>query len=430
MRKNNHVTCAATGDLLGEGVNLPFATNAIAARFLENLDKKFDKRQGGLLYKGAEIYNAGGNPEKTWFVYYYYRQTITDKFKRFRITGDVNRFADPKFRQTCIEILKATVNEALKDGFNPFNQQKGPQYSTVANLTDAINEALKAKMLTANKKRTGDSYKAAARDFIKWLKEKKYDLIPITELKPKLVSEYQLHLIEAGKNSRTINKELSHLGNLYKKCMVNHEEITRNPFEVIENLIENDSRLYEAHTIEELKLWGNYLKDHDMNFFNFCLFVYYCGMRPESICALKIRDVMLSERKVIVDPVYHKNNRTGYKQILAPQMAYLQQLHLEKFPKDWFLFSNNFEPGEKKIRPVRASEYWKEKIIDGLGINKKLYALKHTFAQNYLEDNNGNENLDWLRFQFNHSSLAETDVYAKRMQMNFIDESTIKLQEL
>ncbi len=384
----------------------------------------------GLLYKRAEIFNAGGDPNKTWFVYYYYRQSINDKFTRFRITGDVNRFKDAKTRQDLIELLKATVNEALANGFNPFNEKKGPEYSTVETLTAAFEDALKSKQLTANKKRTAGSYRQACRDWLTWLKKQQYNLIPVTALKPKILSDYQLFLIETGKNSRSINKEFSHLSNLYKSCMVNYEDITRNPFDLIPNLKENDSRLYESHTSEEMKLWGDYFKQHNFWFFNFCIFVYYCGMRPESICALRVNDVLLNDRKLIVDPDFHKNNRTGYKQLLAPHVEHLQQLQLHKYPKDYFIFSNDFQPGEKKIKPVRASEYWKEHVIDGLKINKKLYALKHTFAQNYLEDNRGSENLDWLRWQFNHSSLMETDTYAKRIQMNFIDEQQITLKAL
>lgn len=58
-----------------------------------------------------------------------------------------------------------------------------------------------------------------------------------------------------------------------------------------------------------------------------------------------------------------------------------------------------------------------------MGIDKKMYALKHTGGINYIKDNPGRHNLAWLQKQMGHASLHQTQAYLAKMGFVFLDES-------
>ncbi len=76
-------------------------------------------------YSEPKIYDAGGDLSKRWYVYYSFRNPETDKLERqVPIYNKVNFFETLKERKAAIKILREAVSAILKNGYNPFNDEK------------------------------------------------------------------------------------------------------------------------------------------------------------------------------------------------------------------------------------------------------------------------------------------------------------------
>lgn len=64
----------------------------------------------------------------------------------------------------------------------------------------------------------------------------------------------------------------------------------------------------------------------------------------------------------------------------------------------------------------RVNEVYRELVKIGLGVNKNMYALKHTGAAFYLMENATKENLYWLQNQMGHSTLETTSIYTNKFR--------------
>ena len=74
------------------------------------------------------------------------------------------------------------------------------------------------------------------------------------------------------------------------------------------------------------------------------------------------------------------------------------------------------------------SARWREKVKDKIGINKDLYALKHTGNIEYLINNKGMNNLKWQQLQNRHADPVQTETYNKRIGAYFIDVEQLKFR--
>jgi integrase len=126
----------------------------------------------------------------------------------------------------------------------------------------------------------------------------------------------------------------------------------------------------------------------------------------------------------------HKNKKGSVKQLLQPLYDILLEYGYHRLKPDDYFFSTGLRPGQNITSPKRASVFWNEFVIKELGINKKLYAVKHTGGNNYLTDNANAVDLSWLQKQMGHSSLEETEVYVKKRTVKKLDETKVSFRKL
>jgi integrase len=94
-----------------------------------------------------------------------------------------------------------------------------------------------------------------------------------------------------------------------------------------------------------------------------------------------------------------------------------------------YVFGKDFLPAEKPYNALldKAGRLWSQYVKTDLGIDKNMYALKHTGAQLYIEKNN--PDAAWLQHQMEHSSLAQTQAYIAKLQGKKIDERGLILPD-
>jgi len=138
--------------------------------FLLTLSKTLTKKQYlGLMYKPAKIFDNGGDLKGTWYVYFYYRTDTAAKFKRFRVTADINRIHTLPGRRAAAEVLQRLINHALENGYDPTAENaKETGLFTGTSLLQSIKDTFSVKQ-NSLKKISGKTYETHVKKFINWL---------------------------------------------------------------------------------------------------------------------------------------------------------------------------------------------------------------------------------------------------------------------
>jgi site-specific recombinase XerD len=399
---------------------------SISAALLFQLDKNLDKKF--VLYKPAKIYNAGGNLASTWFVHFSHRNSTNEKFKRVKLTGDINRLPDADKRIQAAKILQRLINDALANGWAPGNLNETMSntinYTVVGSLTEQLN--IKIKSLS---KATEISYKSRVNMFLQWLTDNNLHNISVKDFTTIHADKYTSYLLDKGNNNKTVNGTNETLRSLFTR-LTKLKIITENPYTGIDRLKVTDSNWFEPYTADELVKIASTLKTKMPELYCFWAIIYYTFMRPLSIMHFTADNFDFNARLIYVQGKQHKNKKAAVKQMVEPLYNILVAHGYDAIKQGIYFFSTGLKPGRVLQSPKRASEAWKHLIIDGEGINKKLYAAKHTGGSNYLEDNAGAIDLNWLQKQMGHSSLSETETYVKKRTVQKLDESKTKLRRL
>jgi len=73
-------------------------------------------------FSSPKIYSGKGDLSKRWYVYFYYRDTITGRLKLATpIYGIANKYKTKEERMFVLLIYRKNLLELLKQGYNPFS---------------------------------------------------------------------------------------------------------------------------------------------------------------------------------------------------------------------------------------------------------------------------------------------------------------------
>jgi hypothetical protein len=128
-------------------------------------------------------------------------------------------------------------------------------------------------------------------------------------------------------------------------------------------------------------------------------------------------------------------------QIVPAPAPYLENMELQTYPKEHYLFSEgrplrdsrgnpSYEPGISLVQKSKFYRTWVKVVKEGLGIDKNLYALKYTDNIEYLQQNKGSIDLKWQQMQNRHSSITMTERYNRQLGVYFIEVENVKFREL
>lgn len=71
-------------------------------------------------FKAPRIIFDENNPDKRAFIVFYAKRQNSDKYKRFRLTGNINRIKNIKKKREALNYFRSRIEEALNKGYNPF----------------------------------------------------------------------------------------------------------------------------------------------------------------------------------------------------------------------------------------------------------------------------------------------------------------------
>ena len=362
-------------------------------------------------FKKAKIFDAGGDLEQRWFVFYYYLNPDTGKYQRFREWIPRTIYTAAGRRDRAHEMIKK-INLKLIQGFNPFLAQE----KRLTTISSALEFALDIKKNTT-RKRTYHTYRYTVKSLLVWLKKTGRENMPVDNFGKQHAQAFtdysilELHLYNATVNYRTL-----HLRVMFKVLM-KREYIVFNPFDGIEKLPVEEAEIV-TFTKDELIQMDEFLPAWDFNLYAIACLIFYCFIRPQEIVRLQVHHICLSDRSIRIPGSRSKNKKSEMVQIPDALIPVLVRLELDKYPADHFIFSKEFHRGLKEIAPTRIAGAWRE-FGNQFGISKNIYSLKHTGAGMAVE---AGINLRDLQLQLRHSSLEFTQIYLDKFKRRPSDQ--------
>lgn len=358
-------------------------------------------------YKAAKLYHAEKDISKDWFVFFYYLNPETGKFKRFRFKAQINRIHNKRERLRQGRLLVKAVNELLQSGWSPFiiSENAGTQW---IRIDMSLRHLLKIKKKNVAA-RTHQSYVHAIDKFISWLTEKGLNEHPPELIKRVHISEYLDELVNVHElSANTRNNQLNYIRSLFS-VLYSKEVIDRNPTSNIPKLKTVYGEKNTPMTDKETATVIDYLSRKHPQLLLFVNIIYGCGMRPVEICRVKVADIDLNRGEVLLkgaDAKARKRDHIVIPEYLIDDIREQIQGRSQKHP----LFSQRWSDSTTPLVRNRVSELWKKLVKDELGINKDMYSLRHKSSVDMYD---AGFDMFEIRDRLRHSSVTQTEQYMR-----------------
>lgn len=389
------------------------------------------------------------NPQD-WYVYFEFNHQ--GKWHIFKKREGINRIKELKDRQKEGELLAEARLMWLQSGWNPTVDPKFKMRGLTT--TDGVKAMLfeKAMDFALSKKDLASKSRIDYSNQLEHIKTTAQKLgisyLPISQVT-------RLHVLELLEHLKADRKFSNANYNKYRdtlRAMFSTLEtwlaVEHNPATKIESLRMVESNKYVALTNDEKLAIREHLFTSHFRFYVYIQVLYHTGIRPKEILFLKIKDIDLEKRNITIVPdLATENSKTKNVRIVpinSDLLQYLLELKLDRYDTSFYVFGSPFLPGignrgwgtqagysagqgqedyftpsPNQIKRDTVTKLWKKIVKDTLGINKHLYALKHTGADDKIL---AGIDLDALRDLYGHRSKYMTETYAKRVKEVYRDQ--------
>jgi len=322
--------------------------------------------------------------------------------------------------------------EALQKGWNPL-KEKYPNFIkevTAAPLlfSQALDMAFEIKKASLSKYSVYD-YEGCVRFIKEAARETGHLTTDIQKIERRDIRSIIATAKEENEwspNAR--NKYLTILKALLS-VLVDEDRLKYNPAHGIKNEVSTPGEGYKRLTDEQKETIATRLLEREMDYFEYLMFIYQSGIRRKELLMVQIRDINLQRREITIRPEVAKTNRERKVPITDDLYEILLRRQVFQLHGSWYLFSNEkFAPGEKPYHPNTPTLWWKKLVQDpvekgGLGIDCKMYSLKHKGADDKIE---AGMDLDVLRTLYGHRSKQMTEIYARAVRDRYAQQIIVQ----
>lgn len=345
-------------------------------------------------YKKPKLYATGTK----WYVEYYYlvpeelREQHNGKlWIRKKVYEEINQRKSLPYAQ----LLRDAVEEALKDGYNPFKQEQ-------RFLSEEQEEDPREKHWTIQQavlffvqkwrergleQRSVERYVNLTKAFLAWLTEMGLQHERANDI---LKKHIEIYLYQRKKerdwSNRSFNNQLTYLSTVFN-FLDRNDIIHKNPCLAIEKLkfFTKKHRYYDEKTLVLIK--ETMAKDDPYLFFA-CEMVYGLCIRSEKeLSLLRVCDIFPDRNQVFVPARSSKTKTDRYITVAPELMQRFRDRKILDYPKDYFVFGvphqNRFmrdgTPGPEPFgRGFFSKRFARIRTKLGLSEDFTIYGFKHT----------------------------------------------------
>jgi integrase len=323
------------------------------------------------------------------------------------------------------KIIVKEINAHLQSGLvvNPKSKPK-PKIVAESTVIDVVDSYLNYISQTLSEK-TFQSYKTELKRFTKFIKKENFDAMKFTEFDIVLAIDFLEDMVINQKlSNRSRNNARNTVGtmfNYYRKKKV----IQDNPFEEISNL-KTVAKRHAALGVKHAKQMKEIcLRDGENQLLLYIYFIYYCFIRSgRELKELKVGDI--KENTIFIGGETAKNDIGEHIKIPSVFNKIIDEYGLRSYPDNFYVFSENGNPGETKIKRDFMYEKHK-KLLKKLNLHEKdytIYSWKHTGVITLWKATN--QDLEIIREHCRHRDLIATTKYLRDIGL-FTDYSKINM---
>jgi len=351
-------------------------------------------------------YDADGNTSVRWYAYYYLPGENGAKKKRVREYGGINEEKDPTERKKLLEALVNEIHFTRRHFSGLPEKIARDQELTCEFLIKIYLIEKKASLRT----RAYISYKRVLDHFQKYLNIHDLDKVTPDQIDKNVFNSYKMFRLASGVKNRTVNNHLNFIKTFFN--WVHEEYMEVMPINHSRKIkpLPSRSESHIAYTDDEARKISAYLKENYPETHLYTKFVVYPFLRPNEIEGLRIGDLDLENKKLLLTADSHKTSKRTHRPLPEIFIKELRESGIMDFPKDFFIFGKTGGPGPKKmtIRPFRIRF---KRMKDALGFSDKhtMYGLRHTFVCQLLR--NGMSPIEVMKYT-GHTTLEAFSKYA------------------
>ncbi len=365
-------------------------------------------------YTKPKVYHNDFDVNKTWFVAFRYTDLASGMTRQFQYRGDINKQKTKRDKIAEANALRDVLYQMLLDGFNPFTGITRKQSNFSGTLIDTVDQLNEMRENTIKRESTR-TYKDVAKVFNEWLKSQGISKITPTQFSNQLARKYLDYCLGLGYNSSTHNKHLSMLITLFN-LMLDREYVKLNPFKGIKPL-RRDIGKNIAFTINERRDLSEAIAAENKPLSLFIQFMFYCFLRRTEILCLRIKDIDIENRSILVAFGSSKSRKQENVTIPSAFIDVLKSYNLNEHDGNFYVFSKLMLPGPT-IRKKADSISDKHRVyLRRLNISneKTIYSWKHTGV---IELYNEIKDPYAVMRQLRHHDLQTTMFYLKSLGLS------------
>lgn len=336
-----------------------------------------------------------------------------EKCKLTRIRKHFDNIKNVKLRnRTALDFVER-IAVRLLEGWNPFLEGAGAkEYTTFTEASAKYEEYLDKLMAEGGmRSETVLGYKSRLHILNDWVEEHKDKIYYSYQFNGRNISRFLDYVfIERNNTVRTRNNYYNWLCS-FCNYLTERQYVPSNPMASVQRLKSKGINKNRDIIPEDvLRNIHDFLMENNKHFLLACYVLHYILIRPHEMTFLKIEDISIINQTIRVKGEYTKNHNDAT--LTLPKKVIKLMLDLDVFssPGHYYLFSEDFKPGEKQISEKKFRDYWTGKMRKKLKFSDKykFYSLKDTGITNMIKDN-----LDVItvRDQARHSSIEMTDTY-------------------
>lgn len=357
------------------------------------------------------------DPKKQLYEVYFLVYIGKDK-RAFRYKAGINNSKAKGQRRAQAEAAADVLWDELTKGWNPLKErypaiEKEIRRQKTMNFNEAIDWCLAEKKKTI-KIGTYYGYKHTAKVIKAAAINSGYSERKITDVERK---DIRMILEQAREDENWSSKTRNTNLGLFKALLdplIDKDIIQIKPTTGIKNEKQPERVKYKRISEDERALIAGHLSQVAPDYLDFIYHIYDTGIRPKELLAVKISDISLVKREISVRAEVSKTNRERFIPITDDMLEILVRRDVNRLNINWFLFSNNkFKPGPDPFWPTAGARWWRKYVQRDLGIDAKLYGLKHTGADAKLLAGIDTRTLKSL---YGHSSEQMTERYLEELK--------------
>lgn len=350
----------------------------------------------------------------------YYVRDLRDYERVLRKQIRLDYIKDVRSRDKYARDIIKELHEKLKRGWHPDGEIQDSYITISVALEHYLSKKQKEFKDGQLRYDSIRSLKSMMGVFLKWLQTNKYqDLLP-TNFTKRHAAEY-LEYIYMGKDvsSTTYNNYLMYARMFFNE-FIQQDYCTLNPFKHIKQKIAQNKSERVPLTIEERKKIKEYFLEKNPWYLLGILLIFHCGIRRTELTKIKIEDIDLQNRVIVVKNNVAKTKRQRYASMPLEVIEFMLLIKIFDYPGRNFLIGNEWCPGDQAVTPKRLTKTWaRARVKLKLHPKAQLYSVRKTGGIQKAEDK---ISVQALKDFFGHTDLKTASNYLENHRNKGNDE--------